>query len=191
VITFGFSTAAMLAGGSTRRMGFDKQLLHTQKDSLFVDVLPILCRYFDDVLVVTGKPEVYCDMNIRAVDDIIPGKGPLSGIHAALNFAESEYVFVIACDMPNINITYIDYMKQKLVSSRADACVTCFGDMVEPFHAFYNKRALPVIEEDILADLCSVKYLLKKINTIYITEEEARRFTPDWSLFRNINTPED
>jgi molybdopterin-guanine dinucleotide biosynthesis protein A len=82
-------------------------------------------------------------------------------------------------------------MEQQLISTHADACVTKHGDNIEPFHAFYNKNALAAIEKDILADLCSVKYLLKKINTIYIPEEEARRFTPDWSLFRNINTEND
>ena len=34
-------------------------------------------------------------------------------------------------------------------------------------------------------------HLLRKINTLYIPEAEARRFTPDRSLFSNLNTRED
>jgi molybdopterin-guanine dinucleotide biosynthesis protein A len=182
-----FSSAAMLAGGKARRSGFDKQLVHVQRDGLFADVLPTLNRRFEEVIVVTGKPELYTKAAVRAIGDIIPGKGPLSGIHAALSVAKSEYVFILACDMPNIDLDYIDYMAQKLMSHNADACVTRFGDRIEPFHAFYNKRALTAIEDDILADLCSVKHLLRKINTLYISENEARKFTSDLSLFRNIN----
>ncbi|MDR2589472.1 MAG: molybdenum cofactor guanylyltransferase [Oscillospiraceae bacterium] len=182
-----FISVAMLAGGKAKRFEFDKQLLHLQKDSLFTSVLPTLNQHFDEVLVVTSKPKLYDDLNVKTIQDIFPQKGPLSGIHAALSFSKSKYVYIIACDMPNIDIDYINYMKQRLISIGADACVTQFADRIEPFHAFYSKNALKTIEEDLLADLCSIKHLLQKINTLYISEEEARQFTPDWSLFQNIN----
>ncbi|MDR2598693.1 MAG: molybdenum cofactor guanylyltransferase [Oscillospiraceae bacterium] len=182
-----FDTAVMLAGGKAKRFEFDKQLLHLQKDSQYANVLPTLNQNFDEVLVVTSKPKLYDDLNVKTIQDIFPQKGPLSGIHAALSFSKSEYAYIIACDMPNIDIDYINYMKQRLISTGADACVTRFADRIEPFHAFYSKNALKTIEEDLLADLCSIKHLLRKINTLYISEEEARQFTPDWSLFQNIN----
>jgi len=186
-----FTTVALLAGGKSRRMGFDKQLLHVQKNRLFAQLLPTLVRRFEDVMVVTGQPEIYSGMDVRPVGDVIPDLGPLSGIHAALKEAKSEYVYVLACDMPRIDLSYIDHMIQRLTQFPADACVTRKGDWIEPFHAFYGKRALPTIEADLLAGKSSVYYLLQKINALYIPEAEARRFTPDWSLFCNLNTRED
>jgi len=186
-----FSTAALLAGGKSRRMGFDKQLFHVQKDRFFEHLLPALKERFEDVLVVTDQPEIYFGMGVRPVRDVIPGLGPLSGIHAAVREAKSSYVYIFACDMPMIDQRYIDHMIQRLTDSPADACVTVKGNWIEPFHGFYGKRALPVMEGDLLAGKSSVYYFLQKINTLYIPEAEARRFTPDWSLFRNLNTRED
>jgi len=186
-----FSSVALLAGGKSFRMGFDKQLFHTRKNRLFAHILPLLAQNFEDVMVVTGKSEIYPEFDVRTVKDIIPGLGPLSGIHAAVREAKSEYVYIIACDMPVIDMKYIDYMKQRLIQASACACVTRKGGRVEPFHGFYGKSALPCMEEDLLAGKSSVYYLLKKIDALFIPEAEARRFTPDWSLFCNLNTRED
>lgn len=185
-----FTSAALLAGGKSRRMGFDKQMFHIHDYKLFDNVLRTLTERFEDVMVVTQCPEMYRGMNVRSISDIIPGFGPLSGIHAAIREAKSEYVYVIACDMPRINLNYIDYMVHNIKSS-PDACVTKKGSWIEPFHAFYGKQALPVIEADLYAGKASVYYMLQKINTLYIPEADARRFTPDWSLFCNLNTIED
>ena len=53
--------------------------------------------------------------------------------------------------MPIVSTNYIDYMKKRLITETADACVTRIGDRIEPFHAFYGKKSLPVMEEDLLA----------------------------------------
>lgn len=186
-----FRSAALLAGGKSRRMGFDKQLFHVVRNQLFAGVLQTLTDLFEDVMVVTEYPKMYCDLGMRPVLDIIPGLGPLSGIHAALREAKSEYVYIIACDMPKIDPRYITYLMQRITAFPFAACVTKKGDWLEPFHAFYGKQALPIIETDLYAGKSSVYYLLQKINTLYIKESQARRFTPDWSLFLNLNTPRD
>ena len=49
-------------------------------------------------------------MDLRPVRDSIPGYGPLSGIHAAVKESKSEYVYLLACDMPHIDPDYISYM---------------------------------------------------------------------------------
>jgi molybdopterin-guanine dinucleotide biosynthesis protein A len=161
-----FCSAAILAGGKSQRMGFDKQLFHIEKDQMFELFWFALSWRFEDILIVTEKTELYSDQKIRAVSDIIPDLGPLSGIHAALSQSKSEYVYVVACDMPMIDLKYIEYLKKRLELSPADACVTRIGNRVEPFHAFFSKRALPVIEEDLLAGKSSIHYLLDKINTL-------------------------
>ena len=186
-----FDSAALLAGGSSKRMGFDKQLLHFYADRLFKHIFPALTLRFSDIMVITGTPGLYEKHNVRTVPDIIPGLGPLSGIHAAIAHSKSEYVYVLACDMPVISMDYIDFMKDKLIENPSDACVTRKGDRIEPFHAFYSKRCLTTVEDDLIHNKSSVRYLLEKVDTLYIQETEALNFTPDWSLFCNLNTPED
>lgn len=187
-----FGTVAILAGGLSSRMGFDKQLLKTRQQRFITSLLPGLRAVFDDVIVVTSRPELYETLPVRTVSDIVPGKGPLSGIHAALHSATSEYTYIMACDMPRFSAEYAHYMQQWLLRENgADACVTMCGDWIEPFHAFYGQSALPTLENDLAADKTSIFYLLRKLNTAYIPEAEARVFSPDWSLFCNLNTREE
>ncbi|MDL2258007.1 molybdenum cofactor guanylyltransferase [Eubacteriales bacterium OttesenSCG-928-K08] len=184
-----FGTVAILAGGASSRMGFDKQLLKIHHQRLIAALQPSLREVFDDVLVVTNRPELYDGLGVRAVCDILPGKGPLSGLHAALHHTKSEYVYALACDMPRFSGDYARFLQSQIANQ--DACVTQTGEWIEPFHAYYGKNALPTLENDLLADKTSVYYLLKKLNTLYVPEASARAFTPDWSLFCNLNTKED
>ena len=186
-----FVSAALLAGGSSKRMGLDKQFFHISGVQMFEQILPTLSSIFDDVMVVTDSPELYKNMDVRTVSDIIPGSGPLSGIHTAIVESRSKYVYILACDMPVINVKYIDFMIDKLIRNPSDACVTRKGNWIEPFHAFYSKTGLPTFEADFLESKGSIYYILKRINTLYIPESDARKFTPDWFLFCNLNTPED
>ncbi|MDL2235313.1 molybdenum cofactor guanylyltransferase [Christensenellaceae bacterium OttesenSCG-928-L17] len=187
-----FGTAAILAGGMSSRMGFDKQFLQARQQRLIASLLPGLCAVFDDILVVTNRPELYTALPVRTVSDLIPGKGPLSGIHAALHNATSEYSYVMACDMPRFSGEYAHFLQQWLQQHPgADACVTVRGEWIEPFHAFYGQSALKTLEHDLAADKTSIYYLLKKLNTAYVPEASARAFSPDWSLFCNLNTREE
>lgn len=38
---------------------------------------------------------------------------------------------------------------------------------------------------------CSIYGLLKEFNLIYVPEDEARKFSPNWDMFLNLNTKED
>lgn len=153
-------------------------------------LLPKLSTCFEDIVVVTNLPALYRDMSVRTVQDIIPDKGPLSGIHAALSISRSDYVYMMACDMPCFYPVYCNHMRKRLEVRPADACVTRFGDWIEPFHAFYSRKMLEAVRRDLLRNKTSVHYLLKEVDTLFIPEEEARGFTPDWSLFLNLNTRE-
>ena len=117
--------------------------------------------------------------------------GPLSGIHAGLSAASSEYSFVIACDMPQINTKYIDYMMELLNKNESMACITKFGDWIEPFNAFYSKALIEHIESFLMGGGKAVHRLLMNHNVEYIPEEVARSFSPDWGMFFNLNTRED
>jgi len=98
------TTAVVLAGGASRRMGTDKRLVD-------VDGSPMLQRVIDalvdgtEILVVTdpARPlprDRFTDPRIRHVADIRPGEGPLAGLEAGLTAARADTVLVVAADMP-------------------------------------------------------------------------------------------
>lgn len=103
-----FGTAIILAGGKSSRMGFDKQFLKIDKRRLMFSIINKLNKEFDEIIIVTNKPDHYIGLSHKITRDILRDKGPLGGIHAGLMQASSKYSLVIACDMPNINLSYIN-----------------------------------------------------------------------------------
>ncbi|HHY15111.1 MAG TPA: molybdenum cofactor guanylyltransferase, partial [Firmicutes bacterium] len=109
-----FDSAVILAGGRSTRMGFDKQLLRHQELTIVEHQIGEIAACFSDIMVASPTPALYEQRKVRVIEDIHTGIGPLGGIHAALKQAKSEAVFVIACDMPYLEIAYIEYMIKQL-----------------------------------------------------------------------------
>lgn len=188
-----FKTAVILAGGKSSRMGFDKQFLKIDEVKLMDKLIYKLKKEFQDIIIVTNKPDKYGDdfSCCRIVSDEIKQKGPLSGIHIGLKESKSKYVYFVACDMPNINLDYIKYMKNELIRTEADACVTEQGEKVQPFNAFYSAEIFPKIEKLIMENRRSMLALINIINTHFIKENIARKYDVNLNMFLNLNTQED
>lgn len=186
-----FGSAIILAGGKSTRMGFDKQLLKIDQRKLMDSLIHKLKKEFEEIIIVTNKPELYIGLSHKITKDILPDKGPLGGIHAGLKICSSKYGFVVACDMPNINMKYVKFMKKKLSHKNSYGCVTKFGDWIEPFSSFYSADLTDHIETYLNSNRKSINGLLKKLEITYIEEEHARQFSPNWDMFLNLNTNED
>lgn len=186
-----FNTAVILAGGKSSRMGFDKQFIKINEKRLLETMLIKLKEEFNDIIIVTNKPEHYIGSSCKVVCDEIKQRGPLSGIHIGLKESSSEYVYFVACDMPNINIYYIRYMKEKIRDLNADACITRVGDRLEHFNAFYSIDVIKDIEKLFLENRRAIVHLTNKVNTFYVEEQYAREYSPNWDMFLNINTKEE
>lgn len=186
-----FRTAVILAGGKSSRMGFDKQFLQIKNKRLLNSLIDELKQEFQDIIVVSNKPNEYKPNGFRIVCDEIKEKGPLSGIHIGLKESKSRFVYFIACDMPNINLEYIRYMKRELIENGAKACVTKHGENLEPFNSFYSVDVLPKIEKLLIQDKRALRSLLCSIETLIIDESFARKYSSELEMFLNLNTIED
>ncbi|MBC2582350.1 molybdenum cofactor guanylyltransferase [Clostridium sp. DJ247] len=186
-----FKTAVILAGGKSSRMGFDKQFLKLDEKFLMDIVIGELQKEFSEIIVVTNKVEIYKDTPYKVICDKIKNKGPLSGIHVGLKASSSKYVYFIACDMPNVNIEYIRYMKEKIRNIDVGACITKEGDKIEPLNGFYSKSIIKDIEYLFLKDKRAIISLIERVNTYYIEEKAARIYSSNWDMFLNLNTKED
>lgn len=186
-------TAIILAGGKSTRMGFDKQLLTFGKQPLILMQVEMLKRVFQEIIIVTNTPEQYRLRSCMIIEDEKKNFGPLGGIHAGLKASSSQYSYVIACDMPHIHVEYIQYMKTLIHTAEKDleAVVTMLGEWLEPFNGFYGKGLISKIEEKIQQKEHKIFNLLKGAVVLYIPESTARRFSPEWEMFMNLNTAED
>lgn len=169
-------------------MGFDKQTLCVGDTRLTDLIFRQLSEVFDDIVVVTGRPELYAGRPVRVVSDKLSGIGPLAGIHAGLLASKSDYIYLTACDMPSFSPAFTRHMMRCLKDEKA--CVTRFGEWIEPFHGFYHISLLSGIEAFVASGKRNIFKFLECYEVCYIEESDARKYSPDWSLFDNLNTPE-
>lgn len=186
-------TAIILAGGKSSRMGFDKQFLKLQDKYVIEIIAERLKEVFSEIIIVTGRPEEYVKYGFKLVEDEVRNFGPLAGIHVGLKNSGSIYNYVVACDMPFINLKYIRYMMQLIEESddRVDGVITKLGDWIEPFNAFYSQNLIGRIEENMKNGKRQINLMLQDANVLYVSEAKAREFSPDWEMFTNINTFKD
>ncbi len=188
-----FGAAAILAGGKSLRMGFDKQniVIDPVNNIKLIDKqLGILNQEFEEIFIVSQDTELYKDYDCIAINDVIPGKGPLSGIHSAMKYAKSEYIYFIACDMPYICLDYIHFMKESVMNSKCGVCAAQDGQYIEPLNSFFSKKLYDKIEFFINSDRKSITEFIRQTNHLLIEKEIADRFCPEKDIFMNLNTKE-
>jgi molybdopterin-guanine dinucleotide biosynthesis protein A len=186
-------SAIILAGGKSSRMGFDKNQLVIDGVRL-VDILSTaLLSLFAEVILVNNSPDFSPPDGVLVVSDELSGMGPLGGIHAGLKAAHSQYCLVTACDMPNINLDYVKFMRELLLEPGMDVTVlaTRYRPHMEPFTAFYSRNLIRPIEDYCRGGGRGLNAFLSKQGVTLIEECVARRFSPEWSMFANLNTPEE
>lgn len=100
-------SALILAGGQSSRMGTDKALLLWQGKPLLRRVYDVASQCCECVQVLTPWPERYLEILPSGAEFLLethPGRGPLWAICQGLNQAQAEWVWVLACDLPNLEL---------------------------------------------------------------------------------------
>jgi molybdenum cofactor guanylyltransferase len=139
------STAIILAGGKSLRMGADKCMLPIEGKPLIAYVAAQLTGTFDEVLIGSNQRDRFRFMGLTVVPDIKKNIGPLMGIYSCLKASSNALNFVTACDIPFMNIALIKEMLS--ISDNYDAVIPVTTDQhLEPLFAVYNRSAIPFIE---------------------------------------------
>jgi molybdenum cofactor guanylyltransferase len=182
-------TGIILSGGKNRRMGTNKAFLKVDGERLIDRTVRLFRDLFAEVMIVTNSPLDYLDLEIQTVTDIVKGKGSLGGIFTGLFFANSDHAFVAPCDMPFLNKPFIaDMIRQ---TANYDIIVPDPQEGLQPLHAIYSRRCLPVIKKLIMADQLKITGFYKGFRILALDEESIRPFDPQGRMFLNINSRED
>src|SRR2546426_2958335 len=91
----------ILAGGRSRRMGRDKAGLPAGDGTLLQHLAQRLGPVVDETIVAGGSATLEL-AGVRQIDDHHPGLGPLAGMHAGFLAARHTLVWVVACDLPDV-----------------------------------------------------------------------------------------
>ena len=76
-----YETAIILAGGKSSRMGFDKQFLTFNNKKIIDTIIEQLEKEFQEIIIVTNKPEEYKNYSQKIFTDEIINKETLGGIY--------------------------------------------------------------------------------------------------------------
>ncbi|HTU03487.1 MAG TPA: molybdenum cofactor guanylyltransferase, partial [Candidatus Sulfotelmatobacter sp.] len=154
--------AAVLVGGRSRRMGWDKAGLAVGGSPMLRRLVATLQPLFPEIWLVGTADSPLEDQAIRAVPDRQPGRGPLGGLQAALLATSAPAVFCLACDMPFANPVVIRYLCELRDGVQAVVPRTAAG--YEPLHALYQRTCLPTIEASLAAGDVSLQRLLASLH---------------------------
>ncbi|MCI0812879.1 MAG: molybdenum cofactor guanylyltransferase [Chloroflexi bacterium] len=192
------ASGIVLAGGRSRRLGRAKALEPFQGEPLIRRVIDRLSRITDDLVFVVNDHEQASALPISSRDidltyDIVidkyPDGGSLGGIYTGLLAANSQWAFVVACDMPFLNVELMRHMLS--MRDGQDVVVPRTDGYPEPTHALYNKSCLPFIEKRLKRDDLKIARFFDEIRVRFLEEAEVRGLDGDLLSFFNVNTQDD
>ena len=182
-------SAAILAGGRSRRMGRDKSMMEIGGVPVIRRIADTMGEMFNEVFVVANEKAEYERMGLAVVGDIHPGNDSLGGLHTAVASAQSSHVFVAGCDMPLLRPALIRGLAAMLEGW--DVVVPVKDDYPEPLCAFYGKECAPHIEESISRRRLKMIGFHEHVRVRQVEEATWRTWDPQGASFLNANTPEE
>ena len=180
------ATAIILAGGKSRRFGTDKSLLPINGKTLVEYIIFQLSDDFSQILIGSDNIKKYSFLKHEVVPDKDKGYGPLMGILSCLERSYNELNFVIACDIPNINMELVKQMFEE--ADGYDVIVPKLKNgFIEPLFAVYRKCVISSIIEILYSsDKRQIRELFNNVRTKYL---EINYNIEGW--YKNINTKDD
>lgn len=160
-------TAVVLAGGASRRMRRDKAALDIDGGPLVWRVVRRVAATRMNVVVVGPDALAALVPGVRVIPDAVPRAGPLGGLVTALRAVDTRWIALVACDMPFVAPDLLEEMLSRAVtaSDGRDGVVLRTRRGLEPLHAVYARRILPVGEQlleegerSMMALLAHIKY---------------------------------
>lgn len=189
-------SSVILAGGKSKRFGKNKAFLKIGGRILIDQIVEKMGRLSNEIIIVTNilkkfdyLPKKFDYLNVKLIKDIIPYKGSLGGIYSGLLFAKNNSIFVVACDMPFLNIPLLKYIISFFQDY--DVVIPKINNFFEPLHAIYSKKCIKPIKRLIDENNLKIIDFFKDVNVKFVKKNEIEKFDPDFLSIFNINTLED
>lgn len=140
---------AILAGGSSKRMGFNKALIEINGEPLISRVASSINNAgLMDLRIVGGDCDAFEVLGHDCLSDEYPGEGPLGGIITALNHYRKkgkEHVLVVACDLPNISEKLIRTILEGSKQEPKSIVIPLVEGHLQWMHALWPTAVLPAL----------------------------------------------
>ena len=172
-------------------MGQDKAQLRLGSETILERIAGQLSAITSSVKMV-GGPQESERHYLPNVPDIYEKWGALGGIHAALSAAKTDWIIVVACDLPFVTRDLFERLKS-FAGESVDAIVPIQPDgRPQPVCAFYRRETcLPQIDTLVREGEHSPRALLRSVRTDYALFRELQDLQGAENFFLNLNTPAD
>ena len=181
-------TALILAGGKSSRMGQDKALIPMGEEPMLHCICQIARQCSAQVYVVTSWPDKY--------REIVPGgcnfitekspDGPLVAFSQALREVRTDWVLLLACDLPNLTAAILHEWAMELTNLPQGIIALLPKDKKgwHPLCGFYRSSCLPQLQDYVQGGGRSFQHWLAQ----HPVQESP---IEDREILFNCNTPED
>ena len=182
------TTAALLCGGGSARLGYPKEMLRVDGEPLAVKLVRRLRTMFPRVVVSTNRPaRLRHLLEVSQIPDERDGLGPLGGMLSVLHRAETPHVLFLPCDMPGIGEEAMAHLLAVARRSHHPAAMAVVDGRPEPVFSVMETRLVPTLE-DLLAD-CSGRAIRALFDRTGVCEV-AFTGRPELT-FADIDSPDD
>lgn len=197
-------SAIVLAGGLSSRMGQDKALIEIDQVPLLSKICQVALQCADRVYVVTPWVERYravVDRQVQFIQEVPlsnepnepnePDKpnGSLVGFVQGLAIVQTEWVLLLACDLPGLQADVLQDWAARL--SKVEGAIALLPKNPEgywePLCGFYRQDCLPSLQAYIATGKRSFQGWLAQQPVQAVQE----LLVSDRQMLLNCNTPED
>ena len=181
-------TGVILAGGQSRRMGFNKADAEIEGETMLIRMVEKLKEITSTILVSTGTTP-YPNISLPQISDVYPECGPLGGIYSVLKVSNTPLNLIVSCDIPLVSISLLKYIVTR--ASESDSLITVPVDHEGQIHmtcAVYDKQVLPLLAKQIEACAFKMKDLLDFVSVEYVNISREHPLYHEHA-FMNVNKP--
>jgi molybdopterin-guanine dinucleotide biosynthesis protein A len=176
----------VLAGGKSKRMGFDKGSVNwhgIEQRYFMADMLKLFCSEVFISCREEQKGDI--DANYNVLPDTFTGLGPYGAILSAFAAQPDSAWLVVACDLPLLDADTISYLiANRDVSKAATTFISPHDGLPEPLITIWEPKSYQaLLSFQSQGYTCPRKALIKSdVNLLQ---------PPDPMALTNVNTPEE
>jgi len=189
-------SAAVLAGGASRRMGVDKRGLMIDHQTLLSRAVRTALAVSEDVMVVVARERqvdghMLEGLRWRQVMDRRANAGPLAGLEAALAAASHPMVVALPIDAPALTPALLRLLIDRTLASGAAGGVFMSDAGPQPLPCVLSRSALPQLRTLLDAGDRRLGSVPRLVPITMVDEVEWRTCDPSARWLMNINRPSD
>jgi molybdopterin-guanine dinucleotide biosynthesis protein A len=187
----------ILCGGQSLRMGTDKGMLklqantwaQTAADKMTAMQLPLVLSVNENQYNIYSN--AFLSEQLVKDNETIDLRGPLRGVLSVHVRHPQEDLFVLACDLPLMEIFLLKKLLSCYDEQKADAFAFTNDEIIEPLCSIYCSEGLSHVrqlQKTKQLQMHSMKYALEQMNLISVPlAEDEKKYFKNFNTHRELN----